>query len=369
MASAAKIEKRKKLIDRANAIMKGVETSLDPANYRRDLIKALNYYNINHDDKEKKKWFLSYITKTDRKLAADLSKLDEYLFRYIGILARLMEGGSELEEQEKTYFEDRITSLKELVSQPPVTVAVKKIATVQTATIQDRVDEAAHKHAAEIDGAIDDFITKKNADFSTTGYLAANNVSGAIAKRVGEFYDGLSRELKEAIAGKDEQLVEGYSNFTKRDLKKFSDFVDTIRTECSQAVQTAKAARAPRIRKPVPAAKQVAKIKFMKEFTELGLKSVRPEGIIDAKELWVYNTKQRKLQTYKADNGLSVKGTTVVGFDVVQSVSVTIRKPEEFFKGLTMTKRPLNAALKTIKTKPAQPNGRINEECIILGAF
>lgn len=368
MVSAAKIEKRKKLIDRANAIMKGVETSIDPDNYRRDLIKALNYYNINHDDKEKKKWFLSYLSKSDKKLAADLAKLDEYLFRYVGILARLMEGGSELQEQENTYFIDRITSLKELVQQPPQQVA-KKTVTVPVANVQDRIEEAAHKHAAEIDGAIDDFITKKNADFSTKSYLAANNVSATIAKRVGEFYDGLSRELKEAIGGKDEQLVEGYSNFTKRDLKKFSDFVDTIRSECNQAVQTAKAARAPRIRKPVPASKQVAKIKFMKEFAELGLKSVRPEGIIDSKEVWIYNTKQRKLQVYKADNGLSVKGTTVVGFDVVQSVSVTIRKPEEFFKGLTMTKRPLNAALKTIKTKPAQPNGRINEECIILGVF
>ena len=367
MVSDAKIEKRKKLIDRANAIMKGVEITLDPNNYRRDLIKALNYYNINHDDKEKKKWFLSHLTKSDKQLAAELSKLDEYLFRYVGILARLMEGGSELQEQENTYFLDRITSLKELVRQPaPV---VKKVATTPVANIQDRIDEAAHKHAAEIDGAIDDFITKKNADFSAKSYLAANNISATIAKRIGDFYNGLSRELKEALDGKDEQLVEGYSNFTKRDLKKFADFVDNIRVDCSQAVQTAKAARAPRIRKPVPAAKQVSKIKYLKEFSELGLKSVRPEGIIGAKELWIYNTKQRKLQVYKAEIDLSVKGTTIVGFDVVQSVSVTLRKPEEFFKGLSMTKRPLTAALKTIKTKPAQPNGRINEECIILGAF
>lgn len=369
MVSAAKIEKRKKLIDKANAIMKGVETSIDPNHYQRDLIKALNYYNINHDDKEKKKWFLSYLSKSDKQLASDLSKLDEYLFRYVGILARLMEGGSELQEQENTYFLDRITSLKELVCKPVITAPKKVDAAVPTATIQDRIDEAAHKHAAEIDGAIDDFITKKNADFSAKSYLAANNVSSTIAKRIGEFYNGISRELKEALAGKDEQLVEGYSNFTKRDLKKFADFVESIRIDCNQAVQTAKAARAPRIRKPVPAAKQVSKIKYLKEFAELGLKSVRPDGIIGAKELWVYNTKQRKLQVYKAEIDLSVKGTTIVGFDVVQSLSVTLRKPEEFFKGLSMTKRPLAAALKSIKTKPSQPNGRINEECIILGAF
>ena len=57
------------------------------------------------------------------------------------------------------------------------------------------------------------------------------------------------------------------------------------------------------------------------------------------------------------------------GFDVTDSKSMTLRKPEEFFKGLAMGKRALTAAFKTLKTKPATPNGRINEECIILGAF
>jgi len=54
---------------------------------------------------------------------------------------------------------------------------------------------------------------------------------------------------------------------------------------------------------------------------------------------------------------------------VKDSVSLTLRKPEEFFKGLSMGKRALNNAIKPIKTKPSVPNGRINEECVILGAF
>jgi hypothetical protein len=107
----------------------------------------------------------------------------------------------------------------------------------------------------------------------------------------------------------------------------------------------------------------------MKEFAELKLKSVKPENIIGATELWVYNTKYRKVQVYKAPTGLAVKGTTVIGFDIVESKSLTLRKPEDFFKGLTLTKRPLNAAIKSVKTKASVPNGRINEECIILGAF
>jgi hypothetical protein len=73
---------------------------------------------------------------------------------------------------------------------------------------------------------------------------------------------------------------------------------------------------------------------------------------------------------YKAESGtLSVRGTTILGFDVKESKIMTVRKPEEYFKGLAMGKRALGAAFKKLTSKPAVPNGRINEECIILGAF
>ena len=51
------------------------------------------------------------------------------------------------------------------------------------------------------------------------------------------------------------------------------------------------------------------------------------------------------------------------------TTATDLRKPEEFFKGLSMGKRALNSAIKNLTTKPTAPNGRINEETIILGAF
>ena len=96
----------------------------------------------------------------------------------------------------------------------------------------------------------------------------------------------------------------------------------------------------------------------------------RPFFIIGSSEVWFYNTKYRRVGVYRAENGtVSVKGTTIIGFDIKESKAFTLRKPEEFFKGLSMGKRALSNALKTLKTKPTQPNGRINEETIILGAF
>ena len=54
MATTAK---RKKLIEKVERLAKGVEQMLTPETYRTDLLRALNYYNANHDDKEKKRWF------------------------------------------------------------------------------------------------------------------------------------------------------------------------------------------------------------------------------------------------------------------------------------------------------------------------
>jgi hypothetical protein len=374
MATAAK---RQKLIDKANAIMKGVEVTLNPETYMRDLLSALNYYNSNHDDKDKKKWFIAHYAKIDKKLAVEFLKIDEYHFRYAGILARLQDGGSQLQEKELNYFNERIAFLKQQIGtrQKSQDKADKKAAATAALvaaqpSIQQRMDEKAHDLAGEIDGAIDDFILSGcKSDFSAKNYLAANTVAAPIAKRIGEFYVNQAKELREALEGKDDQLKEGYSHLTKRELKRFAEFMDQIIVDCNQMVQTAKATRAPRKRKPVPLSKQVAKVKYMKEFAELKLKSIKAEEMIGAKEVWIYNTKYRKVQVYKSDVGLAVKGTSLIGFDVTESKSMTLRKPEEFFNGLAMTKRPLTAKFKTLTTKPATPNGRINEECIILGAF
>lgn len=374
MATTAK---RQKLIEKAERMMKGTERVLRADHYMSDLIGALNYYNINHDDKEKKKWFLKYIAQTDKKLAVELLKVDEFHFRYAGILARLIDGGSALQEKEYNHLQERTEFLKNQVGarQKSQDKVDKKAAdAAKTATnvisIQQRMDEKAHELAGEIEGAIDDFCLNKKSDFSTKNYLLANSVAGAIAKRIGEFFTPLAAELREAYDGKCEQLNEGYSHFTKRELKKFIEFVDGIVSDCTQQVQTAKINRTPRKRKPVSPVKLASKVKYLKEFPELNLKSVAPSNVVDATEVWVYNTKYRRVAVYKAEGGsLSVKGTTIVGFSVTESKQMTLRKPEEFFKGLSIGKRALNAKLKTLTTKPAVPNGRINEETIILGAF
>jgi hypothetical protein len=368
MATTAK---RKQLIEKAERISKGVEITLREEKYGSDLLRALNYYNVSNDDKDKKKWFIKYMAARDKSLAVAMLKIDDYHFRHAGIIARLLEGGSYIAEKELNFLEERVKFLTAQVNvrQKSQDKADAKVAaTPNVVSIQQRMEEKAHELAGEIEGAIDDFCLNKTSDFSTKNYLLANNVPGAIAKRIGEFYVKLAAELREAYEGKCPQLKEGYSHFTKRELKKFAEFVDGIIADCNQQVQTAKVNRAPRKTKPVNPTKLVARLKFMREFTELGLRSVNPTTIVDSSEVWLYNTKTRRISVYRG-SPLTVKGTSIVGFDLASSTQMTVRKPEEFFKGMAFGKRALTTALKTIKTKASTPNGRLNEDTVILGAF
>jgi len=293
----------------------------------------------------------------------------DHELRQIGIIGRLIMTGQYISPEHNDRISAKMDALKDkyVKGQEYTNDGVGKKLTTSTVSVQDRIQEAAFKFAGEIDEHIDDFVKNKSSEFSTKSYLLSNAVSGAVAKRIGEYFQPLERELAEAVAGQDEQLNEGYSYFTKAQLKKFHEFIKGIIADCSQQVVSVKSARMPRKRKPVPPTKLVQKLKYLKEFAELNLKSVPPTDIIGANELWVYNTKYRKLTVYKGD--LSVKGTTIIGYEIAGSDTKTLRKPEEYFKDLQIGKRPLAAAFKTINAKPSTPNGRINADCILIGAF
>ena len=367
MATTAK---RLKQVERLTKMVKGDEPTLHLDTYQRDLLIALNYYNYHNDDKDKKKWLLHYVAKTDKKLAVQLNKIDESKFRYAGILARIMENGSELHEKEELYLANEIKKLKNIiVPDEPVKVEKPKEET-NVISIQARMLDRAREVAGEMDGAIDDFILEDKT-FDPKDILKSMQVSGPVAKLIIPMYDTTIAELKEVLEGKDEQLNEGYSHLKKTKIKKLLALYESIPEACGLQVQVAKATRAPRKRKEKPAGVLVAKMKYKKEDTDYGIKSISAPSIVNSQELWLFNTKYKKLQVYRANDakGLSVKGTTIIGYDPANSGSRTLRKPELVKDYSAMGKRPLNAAYKALTTKEQAVNGRVNEECILLKVF
>lgn len=369
MATSKKRMKGHALIAASKAA-KANEPVVTKENYSNELGTALTWYTEHFNEKQLLKFALEYFVAAGNKQAVlAVNKASDFEVRQLAIICRLASREQYLDEKHINFItETANTLISKYNEKKAVKVDAKPAAPV--VSIQERIEEKAREMAGEIEGAIDEFVLTKKSDFSAKNYLLAQAASAPVAKRIGEHYVRLFNEIADAINEEDEQLVEGYSHFNKRQLKAFHKFIGQIIEDCEQMVQTAKATRAPRVRKATPPSKVVSKMKYMKEFAELNLKSCKPEDILTASELWVYNTKYRKVQVYKAEMGsLGVKGTTIIGFSVKDSQSMTLRKPEEFFKGLSLGKRALNAAIKKLTTKPTTPNGRVNEECVLLGAF
>ena len=177
--------------------------------------------------------------------------------------------------------------------------------TVVQPTIQERMRETAGKMVEEIEDAIEGFQKdSENFDpkaFKMLNLLKGKEVKAAHARVIKGFYSRDLEELLELASGTaDEQLREGYSHRSKKQIRNLITFYQEIMSACDMLSQEAKVNRKPRKTKVVPKDKLVAKLKYMKSNEPLKLVSINPTDIIGSKELWVYNTKTRKLGKYVA---------------------------------------------------------------------
>jgi DNA uptake protein ComE-like DNA-binding protein len=241
-------------------------------------------------------------------------------------------------------------------------------------SIQERMRETAGKMVEEIEDAIESFQKDpENFDpkaFKMLNLLKGKEVKAAHARVIKGFYSRDLDELLELASGNaDEQLKEGYSHRTKKQIRSLITFYQEIMSACDMLAQEAKVNRKPKARKAQPKEKVVAKMKYKKSDEPLKLVSINPADIIGSKELWIFNTKTRKLGRYVADEykDLGVKGTTITGFNATASVCKTLRKPEEKLKEFKAAgKVQLRKFLDGINATDTMMNGRINEETILL---
>jgi hypothetical protein len=240
-------------------------------------------------------------------------------------------------------------------------------------TIQDRLREKAREVAGEVEGWIDEFylsrktaVPKKVEEF--VNLFKGQDLKAPHMRHMQSIFEKRATEISLAAGGKDKELAEAYSNLSKQELKKFDQFHRNLIGACVMMQEVAKVERAPRKKKPVSQEKLVAKLKYKKDDNGLGIVSQNPVQIIGAREVWLYNTKTRKLAQYKAvdERGLSVKGTGLLNYST-DSVEKTLRKPVETladFKKASKVK--LRTFLKDLSTVDIPASGKFNEHQIIL---
>jgi hypothetical protein len=268
---------------------------------------------------------------------------------------------------------------------------------VYVPTIQERIRDQSQDMIEDIDewleGWIADPETFDPKSFDFKKHFNKLQPSQAHARKMKTFYSDVLEDFDELermpTAGQlkkmDEhtqdqwaQLKEGYAHLKKGDIKKFRTAIDELTAALDFIIDSAKANRKPRKAKPKSATKLVEKLKYAKTDEKYKLASIDPSIIVGANELWVFNTKTRKLGKYVAQNidpkgmgrdgtGLSVKGTTIIGFNEKESIQKTLRKPDEQLKAFKGAgKVALRKFMDEIATTDTKLNGRCNPDTVLL---
>jgi hypothetical protein len=392
-ASKTRVTKKQVIAHRTRAVKDhsptwdGVE-QMDASQFLRHWHHAMEYYRLEFSGKDLKpaviKWMTS-IECTKQDIAAFKKTKDNRCNVTMGAIAScLLRGmpavradfndGRDTTEWLRKQIVEVIAQGKDDIDEDEAKALEAAKPAVYTPSIQERVRDAAYAMTEELETAIESFQNDPEnfnpKEFKVLNLLKGKGVKAAHARIIKDFYSRDLVELEELASGKaDEQLREGYSHLSKKQVKSLIAFYQEIASACDMLAQEAKVNRAPRAKKSVPKEKIVAKLKYMKTNEPLKLVSINPTDIIGASELWIFNTKTRKLGKYVAAefNTLNVKGTTITNFNEFTSIQKTIRKPEEKLKEFKAAgKVQLRKFLEDINATDTKMNGRINEETILL---
>ena len=382
------IAHRTRAVKDTSPVWEGCE-DWDGDKFHKHFRNAMDYYRLESEIKSYKpvvvKW-METVGCTKQDIAAVKKVKDNRISTTVGAVAHCLIRG--MTPQRADFNQGRDTAewlRKQIVTiitegkddiDPEVAAAEKEAekATVYTPSIQERVRDAAMNMTEELEDAYQAFQEDpENFDpkaFKILSLLRGKGVKAAHARIIKDFYARDLAELNELASGKaDEQLKEGYAHRSRKQIKNFIVFLQEIESACKMLMEEAKVNKKPRTKKAVPAEKIVGKMKYLKTFEALKLVSINPADILRAKELWVYNTKTRKLGKYVTTefSELGVKGTSITGFDEHNSIQKTIRKPEEKLKEFKAAgKVQLRKFLDEINATDTKMTGRINEDTILL---
>jgi hypothetical protein len=328
-----------------------------------ELMNAYNWYNYNHDNEDAKKFVVEFLKskKVSKTVLKKIDQLPSIKLRSIGWQCRILTRGGVLADSKDML--ERLHKLIETVKLPDE----KEEKLVPVISIQERIQNKATELIADLEDEVDTFILTGTNDFDIKAWFAKNEVKAQVAKRIKEYYEPIYAEIYDNRKATDSEIKEAYSHWKKSELKSYMNFLKeivSIAESISSAVKTSP--RKARKKKVKPAAVLVSKMKFKKKNEKI--ESAPPADIIGSSQIWVFNDKSKVLTVFNAlGEGMSVKGSTITGFDDKTSVSKTLRKPDVVIPQIgNAGKVVLRNLMATIKTKEKPAKGRINTDTLIV---
>ncbi len=396
-------------------------SELDGPTFGRLKDSCYNYYRLEFKGADYKRWILEYCKDKPewKKHIKAIGKNPEWRFGCtLGTSCRLLNKGfpsyhkpyadhwlelpgtmGEIKPMEH-FIDKNLNELVETGSKVIEEVKIKEEKEKQLEARKPSIQERIASQSLLMMGGVDDWLDtwSENPDkfdpksFRISKHLNDVKCTQAHARRIKDWYtDEIaeftevlqppSKAQRDAMSERDrdwaEQLIEAYSDYDKKHIKKYLEALTLFMGACDIIIDTAKANRKPR-KRIRSKEKMVAKLRFKVNDEKFQLASINPQEIIGAEELWVFNIKTRKLGRYIASSkdplhqrregtGLGVKGTTITGFSEDESIQKTLRKPEEKLKEFKDAgKIKIKKFLDEINAVDIKLNGRINPDTILL---
>lgn len=339
----------------------------EPESNSHTIHRALYWYGNKKTSEDSKSYTIEFAKQNQfpSETIKKLSCVPESSFKNLGFVCRLISRGFSLNKEEwiSSRISELINATKIEESSPEET---------SKPDIQERIFNQGTYYINEIEEKIDNIIKHRNFTFNCYDWLVANSIKPIYVNQIIKHYVPLLLELTQSYKKQDNQLVEAYSHWSQNDLKNYLTFVTNLISDCDKFGKNTKTVRKTRKKKVVPADKKVAKLNFKKEDTEYKIVSINPVDIIAAQQLWVFNTKTRKLGVFYSndESGFNIKGSTLENFNEITSISKTLRKPLDIIPTVIKSKKTdLKKIMLNINAKDSPLVGRINSDTILLKAI
>jgi len=345
----------------------------DNERFDNRLRKSFYYYNYYYSQKDCKKYVIEWLQKNSKLTIEEVKAFNRAGDRLLPMtVCSLIMAHRKGMPFRGRHIEFIIDSVMDVISkaepeEAPVIATAEQV--YNRPTIQDRLAERTSEIIGELEGIFDDVATGVKNPTKLYDFLVANNVVQSQLGKYEDLYRTRKAELELAQSKTDPQVTEGYKHLKAADFKRITGWIDDLLAAVEQYRGVKKATKKARVKKAPSKEKVISKLKYCKTDAVLKLVSINPADIVGASELWVYNTKSRKLGKYvsAAYQTLTVKGTSLVNFDTDKSVCKTLRKPEEKLKEFAKAgKIQLRKFLDDIKATESKMNGRMNADIVLL---
>lgn len=320
-----------------------------------ELSILLNWYNMNAEPEDRRKWIVDYAKNRLHYSESDLSLLSSAALQMVQTIpycARAILKGST--------FKNQLDVINLIDRACKETIGKARMAYDETQAQREenkmRSEKARKSLMSAAYWSIFDQLENGSGDIKLTA------LAGLTVPEMQRIKEHVEYSLDEYKAAKEDS--EGYDGINVRSTFKR---LENVLFQIDQKTSTEKARKKTTVvrkRKPITAEKQVSKLRYAKEVD--GFKSINPEAILTASVLFVYDGKTRRMIKFSNPDGAKL---TILGSKVKAhtTTSKTVRKPSEVLtemrKGTIKTAERVYEAL---TTKEQVHTGRMTDKCLIL---